>query len=404
MGKTEKQLGRKETISKWGKKVGRKRTYKTPEEAHEARKNSMREYQKRKQRERKLNENKEESENPGEEEKLENPAVIDIDNEGERKDAGVLGREINPDDVIDIDNEEERRLAGVLSLKTAAQGEFRFDKVEDFATKVEVQGDGNCGYYALRYALLDKGKECKKSVREIRKDIREFACNHREHFNKETTTETVLNAIFEQNIQYSRVNVEASRWMDGCIVLPIASRLYNAIIYLYLEKENETKRTYVYRPCGKNSEVEGFISMMKDDSAVAGEVLRLWCHRQIHFNWLKWGSSAMKVKKEKGIGKNKDARDTKDSESNLDDTAVAEMMDSGMGEMEETSETATADVAKMDSGGGGMEETNSAAVAVARMESTADDVEVNAAPYPECEDSRPYPPLVLGRTWGKNVW
>ena len=38
MGKTEKQLGWKETTSKYGRKVGRKRTYKTPEEAHEARK------------------------------------------------------------------------------------------------------------------------------------------------------------------------------------------------------------------------------------------------------------------------------------------------------------------------------------------------------------------------------
>ena len=49
---------------------------------------------------------------------------------------------------------------------------------------VNVRGDGNCGYHALMAALDYIDRKCKGTVKEVRRDIWEFAMNHKYYLEK----------------------------------------------------------------------------------------------------------------------------------------------------------------------------------------------------------------------------
>ena len=404
--RTSWNLGRKDTVSRWGKKVGRKRKYEKDDEAEEVQRRQQREYYLRRKMglvkprgKGKGKENvkgQEEVEVKGEG-KVKGESKGDVSRGGEEEkdmDKGkgkgrgkgkgnarkVQGRQgADTEMAINVENEDERRVAGVLSLRRAAQGELSFHTIEEFAVKVDVPADGNCGYYALMEGLLTMSKECKDHVRHMRKDIREFAHNHKEYFNKETQKPHVLDAIFDKSLRYNGGTCLAKRrWMDGSVVFPIASKLYNVIIYVYFDDENETKRTVVYRPCGNNDERGGLVMTLNCDKSMAGKILRLWCRRDDHYNWLELNGLGAQVKS--GDGEGLDLND--------DDMAVAEMIDLGI---------ARNDSSEKEKEERGVTSITTTTAAAAVTSASVGRVEVDSVP--EFEDYRPYPPTVLGKSW-----
>ena len=225
----------------------------------------------------------------------------------------------------------------------------------------------------------------------------EFVCNHKKYFQEASLT-TDLNKIYNPNSQY-RGTIPVEKWMNGSVAGPIAARLYNVVLYIYSEKEGETNRTFVYRPCGSHSETEGYIALMKRDrTMVDGHLIRLWCKRGNHYNWLAWGpSDGMGVKTEEernlevtGEGTGNKTRSAVD----LGDSVVASWLegtndDVGRGEGTDNEAGGAADlggdraVARV----GEVEETNEAVASI------------NGGDASEFEDFRPYAPTVILREW-----
>ena len=82
-------------------------------------------------------------------------------------------------------------------------------------------------------------------MKEIRRDIWEFACNHKNDFENAVITEENLKNIYNPRSTY-RGTISVEKWMNGSVVGPIAARLYSVVLYIYSEKEGETNRTFVY--------------------------------------------------------------------------------------------------------------------------------------------------------------
>ena len=85
--------------------------------------------------------------------------------------------------VINVDDEEDCQRNSVLSVSRASVGEDTFDTIEQFGTMRNVKADGNCGYHAVIAALKHIKRECKNTVKEVRRDIREFATNRTYYLN-----------------------------------------------------------------------------------------------------------------------------------------------------------------------------------------------------------------------------
>ena len=63
----------------------------------------------------------------------------------------------------------------------ARKGKFVFKRIGQFATNGDVVADGNCGYHALMVALDYIDRKCKGTVKEVRRDIWEFAMNRKSY-------------------------------------------------------------------------------------------------------------------------------------------------------------------------------------------------------------------------------
>ena len=82
-------------------------------------------------------------------------------------------------------------------------------------------------------------------MRDIRRDISEFAWNHKNDFENAVVTEENLKNIYNQRSAF-RGTIPVEKWMNGSVVGPIAARLYNIVSYIYSEKEGEINRSFIY--------------------------------------------------------------------------------------------------------------------------------------------------------------
>ena len=64
-----------------------------------------------------------------------------------------------------------------LSMDRADKGKLPCDTMEKFGTKMDVEDDGNGGHHAIMTTLKYIGRECKETVKEVRRDIWECVSN-----------------------------------------------------------------------------------------------------------------------------------------------------------------------------------------------------------------------------------
>ena len=76
-------------------------------------------------------------------------------------------------DIINVDDEEERRRVKPVVIR-ATGIEILYKSIEEFGRKVNVKGDGSCGYHSLMAGLKSVGKKFRDNLREFRYDLRQF--------------------------------------------------------------------------------------------------------------------------------------------------------------------------------------------------------------------------------------
>ena len=80
-----------------------------------------------------------------------------------------------------IKNYTDRERNSVLSIARADTCEWLCDMIEQFGTKVDVKGDRDFEYRAVMAAIKYIGRECKETVKEVRRDIWEFISNRKRY-------------------------------------------------------------------------------------------------------------------------------------------------------------------------------------------------------------------------------
>ena len=418
---------RSDRVSLNGVKIGRKRKYKSKADAKKARQLQQRDYCRAKRAKEKAEagsgniqkkkkktgmnvrvwgnekeEGEEEEEEMNEEEEEEEMNEEDVRRKGApQKDSNV---------VIDIDDEEDVRRKSVLSQERAEAGELVFEQIEKFGQINNVAYDGNCGYTSVIASLKYANRCCREDVRELRRDIRDFVSNHKEQFC--LITEEDKDAIFEEKIKYTG-KIGTKRWMDGSIAGPVVAALYNVIVYVYSKKDGEVNRTTVFRPSGTNSMKVGFISMMKEDSHRATDVVRLFNEKDYHYQWVSWGrTNEVKTEREgEGVAK-ADGEGEAKAKGEGEREAKGEAKAKGEGEAKKEGKgegegggTRKEAVINVEEFCGWNEDEHGAARAKKMLKVRRSKEEMDASRARDStvglEDGRPYPPCKAGKTWGE---
>ena len=233
---------------------------------------------------------------------------------------------------INVDDETERRLNCGTIKSVAKQGELDFQKIEEFATLVNVTGDGNCGYRALIAALEHIKKKSKETVKEIRRDIWEFAMNRNRYA---ASKEIDFERIYGEGMIYIG-RVGSKYWMNTVEMGPIIAELYDVVLYVYWLNDNNAKKTIAYRPDHSQEHHDGgYVSIFKTDNRDGDSVVRLFCEHGSHFQWLSWGT----VVKTEPAGGDRQVRDLAEDIEGTDPVGYA-------GEEEETEAENTVVVVK----------------------------------------------------------
>ena len=135
--------------------------------------------------------------------------------------------------------------------------------------------------------------------------------------------------------------------------------------------------------------------MKHDRTMVDGHLIRLWCKRGNHYNWLAWGPSdgmGVKTEEERNLEVTGEGTGNKTG-STVDlggDSAVASWFEGT------NNDVATGEGTDNKAGGAADLGGDRAVARVGGVEETYDAV---AGVYGDAEDFRPYAPTVIGREW-----
>ena len=128
--------------------------------------------------------------------------------------------------IINLEDEEERRRVKPVVIR-ATGIEISYKSIEEFGRKVNVKGDGSCGYHSLMAGLKSVGKKFRDNLREFRYDLRQFAEN--QHLDQGT-----LESIYKPSLKYT----QTVNWLHTGYAGLVIAKLFDVLLYVYL---NHTK-------------------------------------------------------------------------------------------------------------------------------------------------------------------
>ena len=170
--------------------------------------------------------------------------------------------------IINLEDEEERKR--VKHVVVRATGiEISFKSIEKIGRKVNVKGDGSCGYHSLMAGLKSVGKKFRDNLQEFRYDLRQFAEN--QHLDQGT-----LESIYKPSLKYTQT-VGKKNWLHLGYTGIVIAKLFDVLLYVYLKdtkgKDRTTTRTLVYRPDGTYTDIQDFWPIMGRDMDRTGDVV-----------------------------------------------------------------------------------------------------------------------------------
>ena len=116
---------------------------------------------------------------------------------------------------------------------------------------VDVTGDGNCGYYAMKELLIEKNILSRNvKISEIRRSIYDFATDNRSvlqqhpymrQYGFHTLFESEINKIYNNEYDFDSPPVAFEYWFKAEFVLPVASLVYGVEFGTYNLQSGSTK-------------------------------------------------------------------------------------------------------------------------------------------------------------------
>ena len=123
---------------------------------------------------------------------------------------------------------------------------------------VDVPGDGNCGYHAIKAGLNDMGISSEHSISMFRRGVRRFAetedmrkifRTYPQAFNRtgcrDVWWQTLLNTIFDPKVVFDQ-GCSMSYWLDSANVMPIISAKFKVTIVVF-DVADKTPITSLFR-------------------------------------------------------------------------------------------------------------------------------------------------------------